>query len=403
MKKRVLTLLIMGVCTLGIKAQIPEKMSYETVKNASNMRWTCPEINKYQDLLKSLQDDDFKIYANNVKENIQLVPGPQDPAKKFLVTQAILTIEQPLYSTDNLLNYISTWLKRNTSYGKELEIDKKDKSISSSASVLVAVHSSFFDTFKVSIASSLVIKIIETDKLLISFVVYNYKNDEYSQSDHRHRNTYIEKISDVYPFNPKSTHKNTYAKAYVKTYQYFWNFISDLCKDLNNNFSKDTKMLAQLHYEHSLDSLKAIYGEPTKVISDKTIIPDINKELRFYENAQKVVLMGKTIDFNDILNCEIVDDPTFIPGKTTTVGTGLIFFGFGLGGSETHRTADKTIHNYVVDIRIDNLATPVIRIATGQNEHKATEIASAFEYILRHQKDNNAKEAIKTRKITKRR
>lgn len=67
-----------------------------------------------------------------------------------------------------------------------------------------------------------------------------------------------------------------------------------------------------------MDSLNAKYGEPTKIIKDVAIEPDINKEIIFYENAKKVICMGKTIDFKDIINCEVVDDPKFIPGYKTT-------------------------------------------------------------------------------------
>jgi hypothetical protein len=52
----------------------------------------------------------------------------------------------------------------------------------------------------------------------------------------------------------------------------------------------------------------------------------------------------------------------------------------------------------VVDVKIDNMGTPFIRIATGQNEHKATEIASTFEYILRHQESNKVNDT--TKKVT---
>ena len=99
-----------------------------------------------------------------------------------------------------------------------------------------------------------------------------------------------------------------------------------------------------------------------------------------------------------IVSCKIDDDPSFIPGRTTTYGTGISFFGFGFGAKETSSTASRTIHNYVVNIKVDNLAAPYIRIVTGENEQKAREIASSFEYILRHQQTTPKK--IVTRKKT---
>ena len=95
--------------------------------------------------------------------------------------------------------------------------------------------------------------------------------------------------------------------------------------------------------------------------------------------------MGKTINFKDVMSCMIDDDPKFIPSHSYTYGAGLSFFGIGIGGAQTTTTPGKTIHNYVVKVKIDNLKVPFIYIATGQDEHKATEIQSSFEYIMRHQ------------------
>ena len=349
-------MLTMFFIAVSFYAQQPKGISYEEVKNAPSMQWVCPEISKYQNLINSLRDDDCLVYANNIKEKIEPVTSPSSPNEKLLVTQAILTINNPLFHTENLLNYIEAWIKKNKGWEKtKIEVDNVNKKITiATATVHVASHAAFLDTYKVSILPSLVI-LLEDDKLIISFATKVYKNDEYNK-DNKFVRTYYANVSEVYPFVPKSSYKKTYAKAYVDTYQYFWDFISRLCNDLNTNFSRDSKLLTQLHYEYS------------------------------------------NINFEDVVSCEIVDDPKFIPGRSTTLGAGISFFGFGFGGAETHRTPDKTIHNYVVDVKIDNMGTPFIRIATGQNEHKATEIASTFEYILRHQQSNKVNDT--TKKVT---
>ncbi len=389
-------------CIEGLQAQVPMGVSYEAARQAPDMQWVCPEIEKYQSLFNSIRNEDYKIYADKIKENIELYTDPSSPANKYLVTQAVLNIENPLFSTENLLNYISNWIKKNKGWEKaKVDLDKDNKKIVSSATIHVANHSTFLDVYKVSVTPNLAIQLIEGNQLLVSFLTDSYKNDVYD-SHNKYSRTFREKISDVYPFVPKSSYKITYAKAYVGTYLYFWDFISNLYNDLNANYSRDAKMLAQLHYDYSKDSLVAMYGEPTKVIADQKTCPDVNNEIHFYEKAQKVVFMGKTIDFKDIISCEIVDDPQFIPGRSTTLGAGISFFGFGFGGAETYRTPDKTVHNYVVDVKIDSMVTPFIRIATGQNEQKATEIASTFEYILRHQQENSKSESQKTRTTTRR-
>jgi hypothetical protein len=378
-------MLAMTVYPIGLFAQKPNGFSYERVRDTPAMRWSCPDIEKYQGLLLSLKNDDYKIYANNVKEKFELYSNPNQPTDKYLVTQAILTIENPSFKTENLLNHISAWIKsKQKDWAKNMKTDMNENSIVSTANIHVASHATLIDLFKVSVSPLLVIKLVEDDKLIVSFSADSYKNGVYD-SNNRLCRTYNDKISEVFPFVPKSSYKITYAKAYVGTYLYFWNFISGLHNDLNINFTKDPIMLNELRYQHSQDSLRAKYGEPTKVFADQSTMPDIHKELRFYENAQKLVFMGKTINFKDIMSCEIVDDPKFIPGRTTTYGLGFSIFGFGIGGADLYTTPDKTIHSYVVNVKIDNMSTPLIYIATGQNEQKATEIASTFEYILRHQ------------------
>lgn len=385
MKRILLIMLAMTVYPIGLFAQKPNGFSYERVRDTPAMKWSCPDIEKYQGLLLSLKNDDYKIYANNVKEKFELYSNPNQPTDKYLVTQAILTIENPSFKTENLLNHISAWIKsKQKDWAKNMKIDMNENSIVSTASIHVASHATLIDLFKVSVSPLLVIKLVEDDKLIVSFSTDSYKNSVYD-SNNRLCRTYNDKISEVFPFVPKSSYKITYAKAYVGTYLYFWNFISGLHNDLNVNFTKDPIMLNELRYQHSQDSLRAKYGEPTKVFTDQSTMPDIHKELRFYENAQKLVFMGKTIDFKDIMSCEIVDDPKFIPGRTTSYGLGFSIFGFGIGGADSYTTPDKTIHSYVVNVKIDNMSTPLIYIATGQNEQKATEIASTFEYILRHQ------------------
>lgn len=402
MRKKFVMMATMYCFVVSLYAQSTTGISYNKAKYAPTMKWSCPEIDKYQSLLLSLKDDDYKVYANNVKERIELYSNPEQPTDKYLVTQAILTIENPLFKTENLLNHISAWIKsKKKDWVKNMKMDVPEKKLESTTSIHVASHSTFLDLFKVSVSPNLVIKLIENNKLIISFSTKNYINGVYD-SHNRLTRTQNDKISEVFPFVPKSSYKITYAKAYVGTYLYFWNFISDLCNDLNTNFTKDPVMLNELHYQYSQDSLKAKYGEPTKVIADQTNMPDIHKELRFYENAQKVVFMGKTISFNDIINCEIVDDPKFIPGRTTTYGLGFSLFGIGIGGADSYTTPDKTIHSYVVNVKIDNLSTPLIYIATGQNEQKANEIAAVFEYILRHQPNKGNTKTSQRAKATRR-
>ena len=394
MKQLLLTMVVTMVTAYSI-AQTSTNLNFGQAKHPPAMQWFCPEIEKYQGILLSLQDNDCKNYANKVMQKFELYEDPSLPGEKILATMAVMNVENPLFNSENLFDHISLWMKKNKDYkklGEKLKIEKKKKKMffpAGAVFVNIANHGAFASVFRVSISPSLLIAIADDNKLIISFMVNRYLNEEFG-SDNKIITRNNPKIVEVYPFVPKSSHKNTYAKAYVATYLYFWKFISDLRNELNTNYTIDKKMLASMRYKVSNDSLFTLYGEPTNVISDQKTLPDVNKEMRFYEAQQKLVFMGKIINFKDILSCEVVDDPQFIPGRTTVYGGGLCIFGFGIGGAEAYSTPDKVIHNYVVDIKIDNLAIPFIRIATGQNEHKATEIASVFDYILRHQNNKNA-------------
>lgn len=408
MKQYFLSALLLAAANMGAVAQnfkdegriIPLIKSGEyspQTFGASQMRWTCPEIEQVLEQLGSMKNDDFKVYANKVKNEFKLYESNQS-GSKFVVAQAIFQIEQPRFLEGNLIDHIASWLKRQNGWAKKIDIDKVNRQISAYGSVNIATHAAFFEYYKVFIEPSLVIQLKEDNQLLISFLVSNYRNEAYTSSNESPLSSVSSKIADVYPYVQKSSYKTTYAKALVGTYQYLWGFMLDLRNELNGNFSRDKRLLERFQYEYSKDSLLTKYGEPTNIICDKSVVQDIHRELRFYENAQKVVFMGKTIGFKDIVSCKIDDDPSFIPGRTTTYGTGISFFGFGFGAKETSSTASRTIHNYVVNIKVDNLAAPYIRIVTGKNEQKAREIASSFEYILRHQQTTPKK--IVTRKKT---
>ena len=376
-------LLIFSLLLLTTKL-FAQSYKIDSDKMDSNMmRWNCPEIEHYQDLIASLHNEDVKIWATNVMDKFDLYAA--SPTEKYIITQAVLKVENPNYEKENLLNIIAAGLKQK-GWGKKLTISKTEYSIQAIHTVEVAVHSTFFETFKVSVTPILSIAIAQNNNIIIQFVADNYTNAVYSNSNNTCTRKMNEKVTDVFPFNKKSSNKNTYSRAYIGTYVYFWDFISKFRDFLNINFTQDDRFLEKKRYKELNDSLFAKYGEPTKVIYDGVKSMDINSEIRFYEKAQKVCFMGKTINFNDIISCEIVDDPTIIPSRSTTVGAGIGLFGFGLTGNETYTTPEKIIHNYVVIIKIDNLDLPFIHIVTGTNDLKAKEIASSFEYILRHQK-----------------
>ena len=142
MRKKIVMIAVMCSIVTSLYAQSTTGVSYDKAKLAPTMRWSCQEIEKYQGLLISLKNDDYKIYANNVKDKIELYTNPEEPTDKYLVTQAILTIENPLFKTDNLLNHISAWIKsKKKDWAKSMKINVAEKSLESIASIHVASHS----------------------------------------------------------------------------------------------------------------------------------------------------------------------------------------------------------------------------------------------------------------------
>jgi len=387
MKTRLKTMLAMASLSVSLFAQTPSTFTFEEAINAPEIQWTCPDIEKYQGLLNSLYDRNDKVYATKVMEHFGLYADPASPDDKRLITLTKITIDNPYFDVENLLNHIASWIKNDIIYnawGKSLKIEPAAKKLTSQATVSVAYHSTLLESFTINISPTLYIQLIDRNHLLVSFVVDNYKLDTRADPKGSVLRSVETRISEVFPFDPKSSYKNSYAKAYVKTYQYFWTFINQLRYNLNTKFTRDLTMLAQMQYANSRDSLKALYGEPAKIFADNLPKPDINKEIHIYDQKQKIFIMGTTIDFNSITKCEITDDPKLIPGQSYSLGLGLGIFGLGFGGSNTYKTPDKIIHNYVVKIDVDSLKNPIIYIATGENKSKADELAATIDYIIRH-------------------
>lgn len=81
MKQYFLSALLLAAANMGAVAQnfkdegriIPLIKSGEyspQTFGASQMRWTCPEIEQVLEQLGSMKNDDFKVYANKVKNEL---------------------------------------------------------------------------------------------------------------------------------------------------------------------------------------------------------------------------------------------------------------------------------------------------------------------------------------------
>lgn len=94
-------------------------------------------------LLYSLSNDDYKIYAENVKKRFPLKIDESNVSEKFIATTAIFTIESPLYKSENLLNHVASWLQNQNGL-KIKKINLAEHLIDVEGTINVATHPAFF-------------------------------------------------------------------------------------------------------------------------------------------------------------------------------------------------------------------------------------------------------------------
>lgn len=154
--------------------------------------------------------------------------------------------------------------------------------------------------------------------------------------------------------------------------------------------------------------------EDTCGIPDKTIIIEknnLNKEIRVYLRTKTIFVLGKTYDFDSILDSKLTDDSTIKHGKTTIISDsssstnngsilgravvgGVVAGGVGaiIGGStaskDTSTTSsvlkadDTLIHNYTVWITVRDIINPTIKIHLGEKEQLAHEIDGLIHAVI---------------------
>lgn len=171
------------------------------------------------------------------------------------------------------------------------------------------------------------------------------------------------------------------------------------------------KKIEEENKEYYIDK-KAL--EDTCGIPDKTIIIEkynLNKEIRVYLRTKTIFVLGKTYDFDSILDSKLTDDSTIKHGKTTIISDsssstnngsilgravvgGVVAGGVGaiIGGStaskDTSTTSsvlkadDTLIHNYTVWITVRDIINPTIKIHLGEKEQLAHEIDGLIHAVI---------------------
>ena len=151
---------------------------------------------------------------------------------------------------------------------------------------------------------------------------------------------------------------------------------------------------------------EANYGVCAKVIPNPS---DPNSDLiRVYEKSSVILIKGMKYGFDEIIGWDLIDNSKVIKGElSSTTSTnnvnaiGRAVMGAALGGvagaviggttakqtTEYKQGEDKTIHDYTLNIKVNRLSEPLVKLYVGKNEDLALEAAALINIIVLRNKD----------------
>lgn len=143
------------------------------------------------------------------------------------------------------------------------------------------------------------------------------------------------------------------------------------------------------------------YGNCTKVITSPT---DNGFDLiRVYESSLTIIIKDIPYKFNEIIGYSLNDNSRIIKGElssstytsnASTIGRTVVGAALGgvagavIGGATAKQTTeykqseDKTIHDYSININVNRLSEPLVKLHIGKNEDLANEIAALINAIV---------------------
>lgn len=153
--------------------------------------------------------------------------------------------------------------------------------------------------------------------------------------------------------------------------------------------------------EEKLKELDEQYGRLTKEFEIGLL--NIDKTIRIYTDSKKIWLMGNAFDFKDIRSVSLETETKtgnhkiVATSSTDTLGTiGRSLAGAVVGGNTgaligagtaKHKTiiekeGEDDVTIYIVDIKTNNIKTPVVTVRLENQRDKAIELYSTFELII---------------------
>lgn len=143
------------------------------------------------------------------------------------------------------------------------------------------------------------------------------------------------------------------------------------------------------------------YGSCTKVIPNPK--DNFCDYVRVYDKASVILLNDTVYDFAEIIGYSLTDNSTVIKGElssttstsnTSAIGRAVVGVAIGgvagavIGGAtakqktEFKQGNDKTIHDYTVNVNINSLTEPLVKLHIGKYEDTANEIAALINAIV---------------------
>lgn len=136
---------------------------------------------------------------------------------------------------------------------------------------------------------------------------------------------------------------------------------------------------------------------------DKSITYGYNSYIFVNESEQKIMLCEKIYDFAEIISFNVTDNSKVIYSPTTSATStntgsvigravvgGLLTGGVGaiVGGATAKKTTttsggeSHTEHKFFINVTVDSISDPIIRLYIGNSAYNANEISSLLSVII---------------------
>lgn len=149
------------------------------------------------------------------------------------------------------------------------------------------------------------------------------------------------------------------------------------------------------------DGYESLYGVCAKEISNPNDF--LRDYIRVYENSSIILINDVKYGFEEIIGYNLTDNSTVVKGglssststsSASAIGRAVVGAALGgvagaiIGGSTAKQTTeykqgdDKTIHDYSININVNRLSEPLVKLHLGKNEDLANEISALINAIV---------------------